>query len=162
MLFDSTPSLERSLSAWRTSPSALNLTSCIPTGALDNAFAAIRAVGFYLTTIAIAVPLFHVMLWLAPVVLLTDKFKRSAMHVVNDLWANLTSLLWYPIDLQGAENLPPRDTPVVYVANHQVEPVPAPPFLQLQLRSSGRAVYTRRICSLRSYVPPESGRTGFD
>jgi len=88
-------------------------------GALDNAFAAIRAVGFYLTTIAIAVPLFHVMLWLAPVVLLTDKFKRSAMHVVNDLWANLTSLLWYPIDLQGAENLPPRDTPVVYVANHQ-------------------------------------------
>jgi hypothetical protein len=63
-------------------------------GALANAFAAVRAVGFYLTTVAIAVPLFHVMLLLAPLVLLTDKFKRSAMHVVNDVWANLTSLLW--------------------------------------------------------------------
>lgn len=88
-------------------------------GALANAFAAVRAVGFYLTTVAIAVPLFHVMLLLAPLVLLTDKFKRSAMHVVNDVWANLTSLLWYPIEVKGLENLPDRDTAVVYVANHQ-------------------------------------------
>ena len=31
-----------------------------------------------------------------------------------------------------------------------------------QLTASGRAVYTFQLYSPRSYLPPESGRTGFD
>jgi len=81
--------------------------------------ATVRAIAFFLTTTMIAVPLFHVMLYMSPFVLMFDKFKRTAMHAVNDIWANLTTLFFYPIEIKGKENLPPKDTPVVYVANHQ-------------------------------------------
>eukprot|EP00959_Pyramimonas_sp_CCMP1952_P302103 6321223-Pyramimonas_sp.AAC.1 len=125
-------------------------------GPVANTIATLRAIAFFLTTTAIAVPLFHVMLYMSPLVLMFDKFKRTAMHAVNDIWANLTTLFFYPIEevassvlfiwrlssardidsalslieiesdtpwlnfqVKGKENLPPKGTPVVYVANHQ-------------------------------------------
>jgi len=88
-------------------------------GGLGDFVAVVRAIAFYLTTVLIAVPLFHIMLLLSPVVLLVDKFKRNAMHLVNDVWANLTTLFFYQVEVKGRENLPNFDTAVVYVANHQ-------------------------------------------
>lgn len=43
----------------------------------------VRAIFFYLTTLVIAVPLFVVMLALQPFVLLLDKQRRRAQHLVN-------------------------------------------------------------------------------
>ena len=43
----------------------------------------VRAFFFYLTTFVLAIPLFVVMLILQPFVLLFDKQRRRAQHVVN-------------------------------------------------------------------------------
>lgn len=88
-------------------------------GPVANALGKMRAIAFFLTTTAIAVPLFHIMLYMSPFVLLFDKFRRRAMHVVNDVWANATIMPFYSIEVKGRENLPSPETAVVYVANHQ-------------------------------------------
>lgn len=77
-----------------------------------------RATLFYLTTFAFAVPLFAVMLAVYPFVLSFDRFRRRAEHVVNTVWAKLTTLFYYPVRIIGLENLPPSDQPAVYVSNH--------------------------------------------
>lgn len=79
----------------------------------------IRAICFYLWTYAVAVPLFPVMLALQPFVLLFDKYRRKAQHVVNRIWASITILLFYKADIIGLENLPSENEGAVYVANHQ-------------------------------------------
>ena len=66
---------------------------------MANFIATARAIAFFITTTVIAVPLFHVMLYMSPFVLMFDKFKRTAMHLVNDIWANLTTLFFYPIEV---------------------------------------------------------------
>jgi len=43
----------------------------------------VRAIVFYLTTLTLAVPLFVVMLVIQPFVLLFDKQRRRAQHLVN-------------------------------------------------------------------------------
>jgi len=57
---------------------------------------------------------------LSPVAILIDK-KRDLLHNLATLWARSIVFCnpWWTFEIQGAENLPPIDTPVVYVANHQ-------------------------------------------
>lgn len=35
------------------------------------------------------------------------------------MWAKLTTMMYYPVEIVGAENLPGPDQPAVYVSNHQ-------------------------------------------
>lgn len=79
----------------------------------------VRALLFYITTTLLAIPLFVSMLIMHPFVLALDKYKRKAQHFVNNVWANLTTSLFFRIQVIGRENLPPEGQPVVYVANHQ-------------------------------------------
>ena len=81
--------------------------------------AGVRATFFYLTTFAFATPLFLVMLAVYPFVLVLDKFRRRGEHVVNNIWAKLTTLFYYPVKITGLENLPASDQPAVFVSNHE-------------------------------------------
>lgn len=81
--------------------------------------ARIRGLLFYLWTFTLALPLFATMLIQAPVVALVDKHRRLAQHFVNDIWAKLSTSLFYTVQVEGRENLPPPEQPAVYVANHQ-------------------------------------------
>ena len=54
-----------------------------------------------------------------PFVLLLDRYKRRAQHLVAKIWATLTVSPFYKIEFEGLENLPGSDTPAVYVSNHQ-------------------------------------------
>ncbi len=45
--------------------------------------------------------------------------RRRAEHAINTVWAKLTTLFYYPVEIQGLENLPAFDQPAVYVSNHQ-------------------------------------------
>lgn len=92
--------------------------SLFPAG-FPSWLAAIRAVCFYLTTFAFAAPLFVAMLAAYPLVLMFDKYRRRAEHVINNIWAKLTTLFYYPVQIEGLENLPQGDQPAVYVSNHQ-------------------------------------------
>ncbi|GJP53347.1 hypothetical protein CLOM_g12506 [Closterium sp. NIES-68] len=84
-----------------------------------SVFNRFRAILFYLVTLIIATPLFLLMLVVQPFVLLVDRTKRRAQHVINNVWANTTTAVFYPTEVVGVENLPPPDAPAVYVANHQ-------------------------------------------
>mmetsp|Transcript_34400 Transcript_34400/g.62004 ORF Transcript_34400/g.62004 Transcript_34400/m.62004 type:complete len:226 (+) Transcript_34400:560-1237(+) len=56
---------------------------------------------------------------LSPIVLSFDKYRRLAQHFVNNIWACVSTSIFFPVIVEGRENLPPPDKPVVYVANHQ-------------------------------------------
>jgi 1-acyl-sn-glycerol-3-phosphate acyltransferase len=88
-------------------------------GGIAAVFAAIRAVLFYCTTLIFALPLFPCMLAVYPFVLQFDKYRRRAEHAINTLWAKLTTMFYYPVQIEGLENLPAANQPAVYVANHQ-------------------------------------------
>ncbi|MEW5306753.1 MAG: hypothetical protein WDW36_009195 [Sanguina aurantia] len=79
----------------------------------------IRAVAFFMWSLTLALPLFVSMLCMSPLVLAFDKYKRLALHYVNNLWAKISTSLFYRVEVTGREHLPDSDTPVVYVANHQ-------------------------------------------
>eukprot|EP00887_Chlorella_sp_A99_P003758 scaffold7.g3758.t1 len=87
-------------------------------GSFPTWLAAIRATLFYITTFLFATPLFTLMLLMAPLVLLFDKYRRHAEHAMNNIWAKLSTIFYYPVEIEGRENLLPPDQPVVYVANH--------------------------------------------
>jgi 1-acyl-sn-glycerol-3-phosphate acyltransferase len=53
-----------------------------------------------------------------PFVMVFDKHRRRAEHAINTLWAKLTTLFYYPVDIQGLENLPASSQPAVFVSNH--------------------------------------------
>ncbi|KAI7838407.1 hypothetical protein COHA_007811 [Chlorella ohadii] len=59
------------------------------------------------------------MLAVYPFVLQFDKYRRRAEHAINTLWAKLTTMFYYPVQIEGLENLPAPNQPAVYVANHQ-------------------------------------------
>ena len=88
-------------------------------GKVAKFFATIRAVLFYMTTFATALPMFVVMLAIYPFVMLFDKYRRGGEHIINTLWSKLTTLLYFPVKIHGLENLPDRSEPVVYVSNHE-------------------------------------------
>ncbi|KAJ6851406.1 1-acyl-sn-glycerol-3-phosphate acyltransferase 1, chloroplastic [Iris pallida] len=79
----------------------------------------VRAVCFYSLTAAAAIPLFVVMALAHPLVLLLDRHRRRAHHLIARVWAASTIWPFYRFDFQGIENLPPKDAPAVYVSNHQ-------------------------------------------
>lgn len=54
-----------------------------------------------------------------PFVLLLDPYRRKLHHCIAKMWATLTVTPFFKIKFEGLENLPPPDTPAVYVSNHQ-------------------------------------------
>ncbi|KAI3722615.1 hypothetical protein L2E82_33656 [Cichorium intybus] len=79
----------------------------------------IRGICFYTVTSFIAIFLFMLMLMAHPFVLLRDKYKRNFHHFVAKIWASMTIKPFFKLKIQGSENLPPQDSPAVYVSNHQ-------------------------------------------
>jgi len=80
--------------------------------------AVIRAMCFYLVTFTLAIPLFVAMLAMFPFTYLADKHRRYALSFINDVWACVSTWLFFPVKVIGRENLPAVETPAVYVANH--------------------------------------------
>eukprot|EP00240_Pyramimonas_obovata_P013077 CAMPEP_0118921206 /NCGR_PEP_ID=MMETSP1169-20130426/559_1 /TAXON_ID=36882 /ORGANISM="Pyramimonas obovata, Strain CCMP722" /LENGTH=259 /DNA_ID=CAMNT_0006861891 /DNA_START=51 /DNA_END=827 /DNA_ORIENTATION=+ len=73
-------------------------------GVFSNIFGAVRAVAavfLYLTTTIIAVPFMCFLAIWAPIGLLLDKFKSTAMFSVGNVWKGLANLFWYPIAAPG-------------------------------------------------------------
>ncbi|CAI8587223.1 unnamed protein product [Vicia faba] len=81
--------------------------------------AKVRGVCFYAVTSFAAIFLFVLMLVGHPSVLLFDRYRRKFHYFVAKVWATLTVTPFFKIEYQGLENLPPPDTPAVYVSNHQ-------------------------------------------
>ena len=77
-----------------------------------------RAMCFYLVTFTLALPLFAAMCAMFPFTYLTDKYRRYALSFVNDIWAVISTGLFFKVEVIGKENLPPADAGAVYVANH--------------------------------------------
>lgn len=59
--------------------------------------ASVKGFIFYTTTFILALPLFAIMLLLSPFVLLFDKHRRLAQHFVNNIWAKVSTLLYYRV-----------------------------------------------------------------
>ncbi|KAL3746278.1 hypothetical protein ACJRO7_015266 [Eucalyptus globulus] len=79
----------------------------------------VRGVCFYTVTAIAAIILFQLMLVAHPFVLLFDRYQRKAQHFIAKIWSTLSVAPFVRIEVQGWENLPPPDTPAVYVSNHQ-------------------------------------------
>lgn len=54
-----------------------------------------------------------------PLVLLVDRYGRKFHHLIAKIWALSTVNPFFKVKFEGLENLPPRDSPAVYVSNHQ-------------------------------------------
>lgn len=79
----------------------------------------IRGVFFYTVTAVAAIFLFIAMVVVHPLVLLFDRHRRRAQHYIAKIWATLAVSMFYKLEVEGMENLPPNSSPAVYVANHQ-------------------------------------------
>lgn len=79
----------------------------------------VRGVCFYLVTAVAAIFLFVAMVVVHPLVLLFDRYRRRVQHYIAKIWATLTISMFYKLEVEGMENLPPNNSPGVYVANHQ-------------------------------------------
>ncbi|CAN1326096.1 1-acyl-sn-glycerol-3-phosphate acyltransferase LPAT1, chloroplastic, partial [Linum perenne] len=79
----------------------------------------LRGICFYIITATVAIFMIVLMLLQHPLVLSLDQYRRKAHHVIASTWAKLTITPFFNIKFQGVENLPPADTPAVYVSNHQ-------------------------------------------
>lgn len=70
-----------------------------------------------------ALPELYILLSLTECVLIfcqhSQMRRRRAEHVVNTLWAKLTTMLYYPVKITGLENLPGPNEPAVFVSNHE-------------------------------------------
>ncbi|XP_030459007.1 1-acyl-sn-glycerol-3-phosphate acyltransferase BAT2, chloroplastic [Syzygium oleosum] len=87
--------------------------------AAHEVLAKVRGVCFYAVTAIAAIILFQLMLVAHPFVFLLDRYQRKAQHFIAKIWSTLTVAPFVRIEVQGLENLPPPDTPAVYVSNHQ-------------------------------------------
>ncbi|KAK9275200.1 hypothetical protein L1049_022461 [Liquidambar formosana] len=79
----------------------------------------VKGIFFYTVTAFTAILLFVMMLVAHPFVLLLDRYRRKAHHLVAKIWATLTVTPFVKVEFEGLENLPTPDTPAVYVSNHQ-------------------------------------------
>nr|GEW89312.1 1-acyl-sn-glycerol-3-phosphate acyltransferase 1, chloroplastic isoform X1 [Tanacetum cinerariifolium] len=79
----------------------------------------IRGICFYTVTSFTAIFLFLFMLVGHPFVLLRDRIQRNFHNLVAKIWASITIALFYKLKIEGSENLPPKNSPAVYVSNHQ-------------------------------------------
>ena len=69
------------------------------TSRLADIAASVKGFMFYTTTFLLALPLFAIMLALTPFVLLFDKHRRLAQHFVNNIWAKISTLLYYRVQV---------------------------------------------------------------
>ncbi|XP_072956678.1 1-acyl-sn-glycerol-3-phosphate acyltransferase BAT2, chloroplastic isoform X1 [Typha angustifolia] len=79
----------------------------------------IRGVCFYSVTAVVAIFLFAMMVVVHPFVLLFDRYRRRAHHLIAKIWATVTIFPFYKFEIEGMENLPRQRMPAVYVSNHQ-------------------------------------------
>ncbi|OMO61729.1 Phospholipid/glycerol acyltransferase [Corchorus capsularis] len=79
----------------------------------------VRGVCFYAVTAIKALFYIWFMLVAHPFVLFFDRYRRKYQHFIAKLWATATVAPFFKIEFEGLENLPPQDTPAVYVSNHQ-------------------------------------------
>lgn len=86
---------------------------------LQGFVAHLRAFFFYLWTCIVAIPLFTVMVIISPFVFLLDRYRRKGQHLVNLVWAKLSTFPFYRVKIEGKHQLLPNNRPAVYVANHQ-------------------------------------------
>lgn len=70
----------------------------MPAAALAGLVARLRALCFYALSLVLAVPLFLSMLLITPFQLAFDRHRRSALHFVNDVWAVVSTLLFYRVE----------------------------------------------------------------
>jgi 1-acyl-sn-glycerol-3-phosphate acyltransferase len=77
-----------------------------------------RAIAFFLTSFSLAVPLITIMAIMFPFVWVFDRTRRSALSFCNDIWATVSTGLFFPVEVFGRANLPAADEAAVYVANH--------------------------------------------
>jgi len=93
-----------------------------PSGAEGNARfdlgARVRAIAFFVTSFSLAVPLICIMAMLFPLCWVFDRTRRSALSFCNDVWATVSTALFFPVVVEGREHLPRHDEAAVYVANH--------------------------------------------
>jgi len=80
--------------------------------------ARVRAIAFFVTSFSLAVPLICIMAMLFPLCWVFDRTRRSALSFCNDMWATVSTALFFPIVVEGREHLPRHDEAAVYVANH--------------------------------------------
>ena len=80
----------------------------------------LRALLFFSWTLILAVPMFFLlMLPVFPFVWIWDRTHRTAEHVVNNIWAVMSTLPFFWVEVRGRRNLPPPQEAVMLVANHQ-------------------------------------------
>lgn len=79
----------------------------------------IRGIFFYSVTSFIAIFLFVAMVVGHPFVLLRDRYQRNFHNFIAKIWASMTIAPFFRLKIQGSENLPPKNSPAVYVSNHQ-------------------------------------------
>ncbi|XP_076900515.1 1-acyl-sn-glycerol-3-phosphate acyltransferase BAT2, chloroplastic-like isoform X1 [Bidens hawaiensis] len=79
----------------------------------------IRGICFYTVTSFVAIFLFVAMVVGHPFVLLRDRYQRNFHNFIAKIWASMTIAPFFRLKIQGYENLPPKDSPAVYVSNHQ-------------------------------------------
>ncbi|KAI3500424.1 hypothetical protein L1887_36245 [Cichorium endivia] len=79
----------------------------------------VRGVCFYAVTSTIAIFLFILMVIAHPFVLLKDRYQRNFHHFIAKIWASMTVSPFLKLKIRGLENLPPKNSPAVYVSNHQ-------------------------------------------
>lgn len=79
----------------------------------------VRGICFCTITSFVAVFLFVLMAVAHPFVLLRDRYQRNFHHFVAKIWASMTIAPFFRLKIQGFENLPPKESPAVYVSNHQ-------------------------------------------
>ncbi|KAK6151572.1 hypothetical protein DH2020_014207 [Rehmannia glutinosa] len=79
----------------------------------------VRGICFYAVTAFAAIILFVPMLLEHPFVLMFDRYRRKAHYIVAKAWASVSVVPFIKIEYEGLENLPPVDTPAMYVSNHQ-------------------------------------------
>jgi 1-acyl-sn-glycerol-3-phosphate acyltransferase len=80
--------------------------------------ARVRAIAFFFTSFMLAVPLIMMMALMFPFVWVFDRTRRSALSFCNDVWATVSTGLFFPVRVEGREHLPRSDEAAVYVANH--------------------------------------------
>ncbi|KAI7738235.1 hypothetical protein M8C21_009766 [Ambrosia artemisiifolia] len=54
-----------------------------------------------------------------PFVLLWDRCQRNFHNFIAKTWASMTIAPFFRVKIEGSENLPPKNSPAVYVSNHQ-------------------------------------------
>ncbi|KAF5193491.1 1-acyl-sn-glycerol-3-phosphate acyltransferase 1 protein [Thalictrum thalictroides] len=79
----------------------------------------VRGFFFYLKAAFAAIFLFLLMVVAHPFVLLFDRYRRKAHHLVAKIWATVAVFPFIKVEFVGLENLPAPDIPAVYVSNHQ-------------------------------------------